>query len=94
MEAKINMSLKMSPQMKQSLQHLAQAQNRSVHYVMLDLLQQGLERAQQEADYQVYMQQRVLAAYDRLEREGSNGVPAEQVHDRIMANIQKRLAHG
>lgn len=87
---KINLSVKVTLETKEALQKLAKSQNRSVHYVMSEMLMKGLAEAQEEAEYQDYVKNRVLNALNRFEQNGSNGVPSEQAFDVVMQMIENK----
>lgn len=87
---RVNLSLKVTLETKEALQKLAKSQNRSVHYVMNEIIQKGLAEAKEQDEYQEYVKNRVLAALNRFEKEGSNGVPNEQVFDTVMQLIENK----
>lgn len=89
-KAKARVSIALDMDKKQAIQDIAKQQNRTPHYVMLEMLTKGIEEAQAEEEYQKYIEQRVMTALHRLETEGSRGVPSEQVFDDIMQRIEAK----
>ena len=88
---KARLSIALDFEKKQALQTIAENQNRSVHFVMLDMIEKGLQEAREEAEYQAYIKNRVMKAYNRLETEGSKGVTSSELKKRVMKNLDERL---
>lgn len=87
---KARTSISLDLEKKQAIQEIAKRQNRTPHYVMIEMLTKGIQEAQEEAEYQEYVKNRVLKALHRFETEGSNGVPSEQVFDAVMQRIEAK----
>ena len=90
--ATVNMSVKVKDHVKAELQHIAKAENRSVHYVMLEAIDHYITAKKAEAEHQAWIKEQVLQAYDRFKTEGSNGLPMADAHQTVMANIRKQYA--
>lgn len=83
-------SIKLTMDTKQALQHFAEQENRSVHYLLVTAVEEFIERKQQEAEYQEYIKNRVLASEQRLDEQGSDGLTRTQVQQNItnfLANL-------
>ncbi len=89
---KANLSLKIDFDKKNDLQEIASRKNRSVHYLLVEAVQNYIAEQKEKAEYEKYVEERVMKAYNRLEKEGSNGVDSEQVLDVVMSRVQARLA--
>lgn len=87
---KARTSISLDFEKKQAIAEIARQQNRTPHYVMIEMLTKGIQEAQEEAEYQEYVKNRVLKALNRLETEGSNGIPSEQVFDNVMQRIEAK----
>lgn len=88
---KERLSLVLDFEKKQALSEIAQKQNRSLNFVVLEMIEKSLQEAKEEAQDQEYVKNRVLNSLHRLETEGSDGVPSEQVFDLVMERARKRL---
>lgn len=84
---KASVSVKMDYEKKEALQQLAKKQNRSVHYIMLDMIEKGLQEAQEQAEYDEYVKNRVMKTYNRVMTEGASGKTSEQV----FASLQEKM---
>lgn len=78
---KANLSLKIDFEKKEILQQIAEKQKRSVHYIMLDMIDRGIEQAKEE--------ERILAAYDEIMHDPSMAVTGEELRSRVMAKQEK-----
>lgn len=87
---KERLSLVLDFDKKQALTEIAQKENRSLNFVVLEMIEKSLKEAQEEAEYQEYIKNRVLKALNRFETEGSNGIPSEQVFDNVMQRIEAK----
>lgn len=83
-----NMSLKIPVTDKEALQNLAKQRKRSTHFVMLEMIQKGLQEAKEQAEYEQWVEQRVMAVYDRVKKQGSSGKTAEQVHSNLKEKMK------
>lgn len=76
---------------KQALEQLAQQENRSLNFVVIEMIDRELKRKQDEAEYQEYIKKSVLLAEKRLDEQGSDGLTREQVKSSVMANVREFL---
>lgn len=88
---KARTSIALDFEKKKAIEEIARQQNRTPHYVMIEMINKGIQEAREEAQYQEYVKNRVLSSLRRLETEGSDGVPSEQVFDVVMERVRKRL---
>lgn len=89
---KANLSLKVPFEVKEELQEIAKEKNRSVHFLLIEAVEHYLEEQKAEREYQKWVEQKVMAAYNRLEKEGSQGINSTETNARIMAKVQKHLS--
>lgn len=82
-------SIKLDHNTKEALAQFAKQENRSIHYMLVTAVEEFVKRKQEEAEYNQYIKERVTKALHRLETEGSNGIPSEQVLETII----KRMAN-
>ncbi len=83
-----NLSVKLGLDTKSELQRLASVKKRSVHYLMREAVENYVAEQQAEEEYQKYVENRVMKAYHRLQTEGSNGVPSEQVFSELRKKMK------
>lgn len=81
---KQNTSIKLTMDAKEALKRFAEQENRSVHYLLVTAVEEFIERKQQEAEYQEYIKNRVLASEKRLDKQGGDGLTREQVGKNVM----------
>lgn len=81
--SKTRVSVSLDLDKKQALERYAKAQNRSVHFVMLEMIDEKLKQVQAEKEYEQEIEKRVMAIYDRIEKHGSRGESSESVFKRI-----------
>lgn len=87
-QTKARVSVALDIEKKQALEAYAKGQNRSVHFVMLEIIDRALQEAKEETEYQEYIKNRVLASEKRLNEQGADNLTKEQVR----ANIKQFLA--
>lgn len=87
---KANMSLKIDIEQKEALKRLAIQKKRSVHYVMVDMIEKGLEEAREEAEYQEYIKNRVMKAYNNVQN-GAELLTSTELKKRVMQRLEERL---
>lgn len=85
---KERLSLVLDFDKKQALNEIAQRQNRSLNFVVLEMIEKSLQEAQEEAEYQSYIENRVMAIYDRVEKNGSRGETSEKVFSRLRTEMK------
>lgn len=90
---KARISVALDFEKKQALQELAKQQNRSVHFVMLDIIDKALQEAQEQAQYQEYIKNRVMRAYNEMIENGSQGVTSSEAKEIVMQKVRERLAN-
>lgn len=78
---------------KQALEAYAKSQNRSVHFVMLEMIDEKLRQAQEEAQYQEYIKNRVMRAYNEMTENGSQGVTSSEAKEIVMQKVREKLAN-
>lgn len=77
-------SIKLPLDTTKALERFAEQENRSVHYLLVTAVQEFIERKQDEANYQEYIKNRVLASEKRLDQQGGDGLTREQVTQNVM----------
>lgn len=83
-KVKANVSLKIDFEKKEQLRQIAKKHKRSVHYIMLDMINKGIEQAKEE--------ERVLAAYDEIMRDPSIAITGTELKARVMAQLDEFLS--
>ena len=76
-------SIKLSIDTKKAIEHLAEQENRSVHYMLVTAIEEFVTRKQEEAEYQEYIKNRVLASEKRLYEQGADNLTSEQVRNNV-----------
>lgn len=82
-KTKARLSVAIDIEQKKALETYAKAQNRSVHFVMLEMIDEKLKQAQEEAEYQEYIKNRVLLTEKRLKEQGADNLSMEQVKNEV-----------
>lgn len=77
-------SIKLSLDTTKALEHFAEQENRSVHYLLVKAVEEFIQRKQDEANYQEYIKNRVLSSEERLDQQGGDGLTREQVEKNVM----------
>lgn len=77
-------SIKLSLDTTKALERFAEQENRSVHYLLVKAVEEFIQRKQEEANYQEYIKNRVLASEERLDQQGGDGLTREQVEKNVM----------
>lgn len=77
-------SIKLSLDTHQALERFAKQENRTVHYLLVTAVEEFVKRKQEEADYQEYIKNRVLASEKRLDQQGGDGLTRQQVEKNVM----------
>lgn len=83
-----NMSIKIPVTDKEALQQIAKKKNRSTHFIMLEMIQKGLQQEKEQAEYEKWVENRVMAVYERVQKQGSSGKPASQVHAELKEKMK------
>ena len=73
---------------KQALENLAKEKNRSLNFVVIEMIDQALQQAKEQAEYEQWVENRVMAVYERVQKQGSNGKPASQVHAELKEKMK------
>lgn len=88
---KERLSLVLDFDKKQALNEIAQKQNRSLNFVVLEMIDKSLREAQEEAEYQEYIKNRVMRAYNEIKENGSQGVSSAKAKEIVMQRVKERL---
>lgn len=89
--SKARVSVSLDIEKKQALEAYAKGKNRSVHFVMLEIIDKALQKAKEQSEYEKWVEKRVLDTLHQFENEGSNGIPSEQVFDVVMSKVKQKL---
>lgn len=88
---KERLSLVLDFDKKQALTKIAQKQNRSLNFVVLEMIEKSLKEVQEEAEYQSYIENRVMQAYNEMKENGSQGVTSSEAKEIVMQRVRERL---
>lgn len=88
---KERLSLVLDFDKKQALTEIAQKQNRSLNFVVLEMIDRALQEAQEEAQYQEYIKNRVMQAYNEMKENGSQGVSSSEAKKIVMQRVGEKL---
>lgn len=77
-------SIKLPLETTKALERFAEQENRSVHYLLVTAVEEFVKRKQDEANYQEYIKNHVLASEKRLDQQGGDGLIREQVKKNVM----------
>lgn len=88
---KERLSLVLDFDKKQALNEIAKKQNRSLNFVVLEMIEKSLQEAQAEAEYQDYIEKRVMQAYNEMKENGSQGVGSSKAKEIVMQRVRERL---
>ena len=77
-------SIKLPIDTKKALEHFAKQENRSVHYLLVTAVEEFIQRKQDEANYQEYIKNRVMASEKRLDQQGGDGLTRKQVEKNVL----------
>lgn len=77
-------SIKLPIDTTKALERFAEQENRSVHYLLVTAVEEFVKRKQDEANYQEYIKNRVLASEKRLDQQGGDGLTREQVKKNVL----------
>ncbi len=89
MATTVPISLKIHPDIKQSLQVIAKTQKRSVHGILCELVENFVKEQQMQDEHQAWIEEQVIAVYQRVQHEGWQGTPSTQVHADIRAKMRQ-----
>lgn len=90
---KARTSIALDIEKKKAIEEIARQQNRTPHYVILEMISKGIQEAQEEAQYQEYIKNRVMRAYNEMIENGSQGVSGGEAKEIVMQKVRKRLAN-
>lgn len=90
---KARTSIALDIEKKKAIEEIARQQNRTPHYVMLEMISKGIQEAQEEAQYQEYIKNRVMRAYNEMIENGSQGVSGGEAKEIVMQKVRERLAN-
>ncbi|MDO5651223.1 MAG: hypothetical protein Q4G13_03685 [Moraxella sp.] len=79
-------SLRIGADTKQALQYLAEREQRSVHYMAVQILSKAV---QEQLDYQKSLEQQLMQASDELHKNGSKGVSAVEAHRHAVEHAKR-----
>lgn len=86
-------SIALDIEKKKAIEEIARQQNRTPHYAMLEMISKGIQEAQEEAQYQEYIKNRVMRAYNEMIENGSQGVSGGEAKEIVMQKVRERLAN-
>lgn len=89
---KARTSIALDFEKKKAIEEIARQQNRTPHYVMIEMISKGIQEAQKEAQYQEYIKNRVMRAYNEMTENGSQGVTSSEAKEIVMQKVRERLA--
>lgn len=84
---KTNLSVSLDFDKKQALENFAKKQNRSIDFVVLEMIDKILEQAKEQSEYDDWVEQRVMTAYNRVQQHGSSNRTSKQV----LASLQEKM---
>lgn len=90
-QTKARVSVAIDIEKKQALEAYAKGQNRSVHFVMLEMIDRALQEAKEEAEYQEYIKSRVMRSYNEMMENGSQGVSSSEAKKIVMQRVREKL---
>lgn len=89
--AKARKTVVMDYSKKQAIDEIAKRQNRTPHYIILEMIDKGIKEAQEEAEYQEYIKNRVMSAYNDMLENGTKGVNSRELKQMVMQSLDERL---
>ncbi len=78
---------------KKAIEEIARQQNRTPHYVMIEMINKGIQEAKEEAEYQNYIENRVMSTYNEMMKNGSQGITSKEVKEIVMQRVKEKLAN-
>lgn len=90
---KARTSIALDFEKKKAIEEIARQQNRTPHYVMIEMISKGIQEAQEEAQYQEYIKNRVMCAYNEMIENGSQGLTSSEAKEIVMQKVRERLAN-
>lgn len=88
---KANLSLKVPVEVKEALQRIAKSESRSVHFLLIEAVENYLSERQADEEYDAWVAQRVLKAQKSLHENGSSGISMEEAHRTALDKVKKFL---
>lgn len=90
---KARISIALDFEKKKAIEEIARQQNRTPHYVMIEMISKGIQEAQEQAEYEKWVEKRVMAVYDRVQKQGSNGKTSSQVFATLQEKMNQYANH-
>ena len=90
---KARTSIALDFEKKKAIVEIARQQNRTPHYVMIEMISKGIQEAQEQAEYEKWVEKRVMAVYDRVQKQGSNGKTSSQVFATLHEKMNQYANH-
>lgn len=90
---KARTSIALDFEKKKAIEEIARQQNRTPHYVMIEMISRGIQEAQEQAEYEKWVEKRVMAVYDRVQKQGSNGKTSSQVFATLHEKMNQYANH-
>lgn len=90
---KARTSIALDFEKKKAIEEIARQQNRTPHYVMIEMISKGIQEAQEQAEYEKWVEKRVMAVYDRVQKQGSNGKTSSQVFATLQEKMNQYANH-
>ncbi|WP_115248501.1 hypothetical protein [Moraxella lacunata] len=90
---KARTSIALDFEKKKAIEEIARQQNRTPHYVMIEMISKGIQEAQEQAEYEKWVEKRVMAVYDRVQKQGSNGKTSSQVFATLHEKMNQYANH-
>ncbi|UNU73167.1 ribbon-helix-helix domain-containing protein [Moraxella nasovis] len=82
-------SLRIDVETKQALQELAEKENRSIHYMAVQMLDRAVK---EQLHYQKMLEKDIMQASDNLHENGSSGISASEAHKNALEYAKMFLA--
>lgn len=90
---KARTSIALDFEKKKAIEEIARQQNRTPHYVMIEMISKGIQEAQEQAEYEKWVEKQVMAVYDRVQKQGSNGKTSSQVFATLHEKMNQYANH-
>ncbi len=81
-DKKVNLSLKIDLSKKIELQKIAEKNQRSVHFLLVQAVDNFINEENERLAYDKYVEERVMTAYNE-HKNGTKSIPAEEVYNEI-----------
>lgn len=81
-------SIALDPEKKKAIEEIAKRQKRTAHYIMLEMINKGIEEAEAEAEYQEYIEKRVMHAYEEMMKNDTQGVGSSEAKEIVLQRLK------